>query len=130
MRFYQYRRLLYDVIGQSSYVLSSLKPESLICSDRCYTWLFQTPKVLAAESKCLEDAIRCGGLAPTKASCIKNILSLLLQKRGKLCLEYLRNLSMDEIKSELSNFKGIGPKTVISGSGNHYYFLIKNNSWT
>ncbi|OWM90470.1 putative DNA glycosylase At3g47830 [Punica granatum] len=68
--------------------------------------------VLAAEPRCIEDAIRCGGLAPTKASCIKNILTSLLEKRGKLCLEYLRDLSVDEIKAELSNFKGIGPKTV------------------
>lgn len=68
--------------------------------------------VLAADSKCIEDAIRCGGLAPTKSSCIKNMLSCLLEKRGKLCLEYLRDLSIDEIKTELSQFKGIGPKTV------------------
>ncbi|KAL4584976.1 hypothetical protein LXL04_009589 [Taraxacum kok-saghyz] len=68
--------------------------------------------VLAADSKCIEDAIRCGGLAPTKASCIKNMLSCLLEKRGKLCLEYLHDLSIDEIKTELSQFKGIGPKTV------------------
>ncbi|TYJ99137.1 putative DNA glycosylase [Cucumis melo var. makuwa] len=68
--------------------------------------------VLSAESKCIEDAIRCGGLAPTKASCIKNILSSLSKRRGKLCLEFLRDLSVDEIKAELSTFKGIGPKTV------------------
>ncbi|XAR72651.1 Uracil-DNA glycosylase [Bertholletia excelsa] len=68
--------------------------------------------VLAAELKSLENAIRCGGLAPTKAACIKNVLSCLLQKKGKLCLEYLRDLSVDEIKAELSQFKGIGPKTV------------------
>ncbi|KAM7475562.1 hypothetical protein LguiB_022805 [Lonicera macranthoides] len=68
--------------------------------------------VLGAESKCIEDAIRCGGLAPTKASCIKNMLNCLLERKGKLCLEYLRDLSIDEIKSELSHFKGIGPKTV------------------
>ncbi|KAK3030078.1 hypothetical protein RJ639_037626 [Escallonia herrerae] len=68
--------------------------------------------VLAAESKGIENAIRCGGLAPTKASCIKNMLSCLLDKRGNLCLEYLRDLSVDEIKAELSHFKGIGPKTL------------------
>ncbi|XP_052175937.1 putative DNA glycosylase At3g47830 isoform X2 [Diospyros lotus] len=68
--------------------------------------------VLVAESKSIENAIRCGGLAPTKASCIKNILSCLLEKRGKLCLEYLRDFSVDQIKAELSQFKGIGPKTV------------------
>ncbi|KAI3726946.1 hypothetical protein L1987_66753 [Smallanthus sonchifolius] len=68
--------------------------------------------VFAADSKCIENAIRCGGLAPTKAACIKNLLNCLLEKRGKLCLEYLRDLSVDEIKTELSQFKGIGPKTV------------------
>ncbi|KAK4264289.1 hypothetical protein QN277_025489 [Acacia crassicarpa] len=68
--------------------------------------------VLSAGATDVENAIRCGGLAPTKASCIKNVLSCLLERRGKLCLEYLRDLSLDEIKSELSLFKGIGPKTV------------------
>ncbi|XP_027123389.1 putative DNA glycosylase At3g47830 isoform X1 [Coffea eugenioides] len=68
--------------------------------------------VLAAEPNHIEDAIRCGGLAPTKASCIKSILNCLFEKRGKLCLEYLRDLSIGEVKAELSQFKGIGPKTV------------------
>ncbi|KAL7115186.1 hypothetical protein ACP275_04G169800 [Erythranthe tilingii] len=68
--------------------------------------------VLAAESKCIEDAIRCGGLAPTKSSCIKNLLSSLVERKGKLCMEYLRESSIDEVKAELSLFKGIGPKTV------------------
>ncbi|KAK8569353.1 hypothetical protein V6N13_046415 [Hibiscus sabdariffa] len=68
--------------------------------------------VLSAESKTLENAIRCGGLAPKKASCIKNVLSCLHERKGKLCLEYLRDMSIDEVKSELSNFKGVGPKTV------------------
>ncbi|KAF6159837.1 hypothetical protein GIB67_032921 [Kingdonia uniflora] len=68
--------------------------------------------VLAADTKYIENAIRCGGLAVTKASCIKNLLSGLLEKRGKLCLEYLRDMSIDEIKAELRGFKGIGPKTV------------------
>ncbi|XP_047983813.1 putative late blight resistance protein homolog R1A-3 isoform X3 [Salvia hispanica] len=68
--------------------------------------------VLEAESKHVEDAIRCGGLAPTKSSCIKNLLSVLLEKRGKLCMEYLREMSIEEVKAELSLLKGIGPKTV------------------
>lgn len=75
-------------------------------------FFFMMFKVLAAEAKLIEGAIRCGGLAPKKAACIKNLLSCLLEKRGKLCLEYLRDLSVDEIKEELSQYKGIGPKTV------------------
>lgn len=60
----------------------------------------------------MEDAIRCGGLAPTKSSRIKNLLRVLLEKRGKLCMEYLRELSVEEVKAELYLLKGIGPKTV------------------
>ncbi|VVB15859.1 unnamed protein product [Arabis nemorensis] len=69
-------------------------------------------QVLVAESKSIESAIRCGGLAPKKALCIKNIMNRLQNERGKLCLEYLRGLSVEEAKTELSQFKGIGPKTV------------------
>ncbi|KAJ4972608.1 hypothetical protein NE237_005782 [Protea cynaroides] len=68
--------------------------------------------VHAAESKCIENAIKCGGLAGRKASCIKNLLTTLLEKNGKICLEYLRDMSVDEIKAELCRFKGIGSKTV------------------
>ncbi|KAI9095375.1 hypothetical protein K1719_026409 [Acacia pycnantha] len=84
-------------------------------ADRCKKYQ-KLSKVLSAGTKDVENAIRCGGLAPTKASCIKNVLSCLLERRGKLCLEYLRDLSLDEIKSELSLFKGIGPKTLVSTS--------------
>ncbi|XP_042499456.1 putative DNA glycosylase At3g47830 [Macadamia integrifolia] len=68
--------------------------------------------VHAAESKCIENAIKCGGLAGRKASCIKNLLKALLEKNGKICLEYLRDMSVEEIKAELCHYKGIGPKTV------------------
>ncbi|KAG6432052.1 hypothetical protein SASPL_103625 [Salvia splendens] len=85
-------------------------------SDRAFASLrkaFPTwQHVLEAESKHVEDAIRCGGLAPTKSSCIKNLLSVLLEKRGKLCMEYLREMSIEEVKAELSLLKGIGPKTL------------------
>ncbi|KAL8057143.1 hypothetical protein ABFX02_04G165400 [Erythranthe guttata] len=57
--------------------------------------------ILAADPKCVEDAIRCGGLAPTKSSCIKNLLSSLLERKGKLCMEYLRESSIDEVSCVL-----------------------------
>ncbi|KAG5229933.1 DNA glycosylase [Salix suchowensis] len=55
----------------------------------------------------------CGGLAPTKAACIRNLLSSLMEKKGRLCLEHLRDLSVAEIKAELSHFKGIGVACVL-----------------
>ncbi|KAH7859035.1 hypothetical protein Vadar_030698 [Vaccinium darrowii] len=99
--------LVSTILSQNTTDLNSQKAFASLKSD-FPTW----EHVLAAESKALENAIRCGGLAPTKASCIKNLLSCLIEKKGKLCLEYLRELSVNEIKAELSQFKGIGPKTV------------------
>ncbi|XP_020259386.1 putative DNA glycosylase At3g47830 isoform X2 [Asparagus officinalis] len=69
-------------------------------------------QVLDADPKSLEGAIRCGGLAATKAARIKSILEAVRDKRGEFCLEYLRGLPVDEVKAQLSRFKGIGPKTV------------------
>ncbi|KAG6491625.1 hypothetical protein ZIOFF_046557 [Zingiber officinale] len=69
------------------------------------------------------EDFRCGGLAVTKAASIKNILRALKEKRGEICLEYLRSLSVDEIKAELSKFKGIGPKTMRQ-QGDLQYFRL------
>ncbi|KAE8797320.1 DEMETER-like protein 2 [Hordeum vulgare] len=69
-------------------------------------------QVVDEEGMGLEDAIRCGGLAATKAARIRAMLRGVREKRGAICLEYLRDLSVDEVKRELSQFKGIGPKTV------------------
>ncbi|XP_022727292.1 putative DNA glycosylase At3g47830 [Durio zibethinus] len=99
--------LVKTVLSQNTNELNSQKAFASLKS-AFPTW----EDVLTAESKRLEDVIRCGGLAPKKASCIKNVLSCLHERKGKLCLEYLRDLSIDEIKAELSNFKGVGPKTV------------------
>ncbi|PUZ61536.1 hypothetical protein GQ55_4G283700 [Panicum hallii var. hallii] len=68
-------------------------------------------QVVDEEGTRLEDAIRCGGLAATKAARIRAMLRGVRERRGKICLEYLRELSVDEVKRELSQFKGIGPKT-------------------
>ncbi|GAB2289549.1 hypothetical protein Dimus_023859 [Dionaea muscipula] len=99
--------LVSTVLSQNTTDVNSQRAFASL-KDAFPTW----EEVLAVEQKLIEDAIRCGGLAPTKASCIKNILTCLMERRGKLCLEYLRDLPVSEIKAELSSFKGIGPKTV------------------
>eukprot|EP00898_Chlorokybus_atmophyticus_P003471 jgi/Chlat1/4124/Chrsp269S03951 len=68
--------------------------------------------MLHADIKVVADAIRCGGLAETKAKRMQHILQELQRTRGKLSMDYLRELSNDEIKQELSRFPGVGPKTV------------------
>lgn len=69
-------------------------------------------QVHAADLRKVEDAIRCGGLAETKAKRIVNILDTIFKERGSICLEYVRSMTIDQIKAELSRFKGVGPKTV------------------
>ncbi|XP_078175242.1 DNA glycosylase superfamily protein isoform X1 [Carex rostrata] len=84
-------------------------------------------QVLDAESDVLEDAIRCGGLARTKAGRIKSILKTLKEKKGDFCLEYLRGLSIEVVKTELSQFKGIGPKTFLQVACVLMFYLQKND---
>eukprot|EP01147_Barroeca_monosierra_P009135 gene9135-1433_t len=72
------------------------------------TWM----DVLKADIKKLEDSIRSAGLAQTKAKRIKDILAILSKERGVPSLEYLRTMSNEDIKSELSRFNGVGPKTI------------------
>ncbi|BDA44814.1 Putative DNA glycosylase At3g47830 [Coccomyxa sp. Obi] len=69
-------------------------------------------EVLRAPSGKVEESIRMGGLAEIKTERIKAILATLLEERGKICMEYLREMSDDAIKAELSRFKGVGKKTV------------------
>ena len=60
----------------------------------------------------LQEAIHIGGLAPTKSARIHAMISTLQSERGSPSLEYLRDLTNDEVKSELQRFKGLGPKTI------------------
>lgn len=69
-------------------------------------------QVHTADPRKVEDAIRCGGLAETKAKRIVDILDTIFKERGSICLEYVRSMTVDQIKAELSRFKGVGPKTV------------------
>eukprot|EP00762_Andalucia_godoyi_P001340 ANDGO_04769.mRNA.1 Putative DNA glycosylase At3g47830 len=61
----------------------------------------------------LEESIRVGGLAPTKARRIKKLLDQLFESnRGELSLEHLRHSPTEEVVRELSQFDGIGPKSI------------------
>jgi endonuclease III len=60
----------------------------------------------------IEAAIRCGGLAKQKSVIIKRILNEIKDQCGSLDLSFLRTVPLAEAKEFLSNFKGVGPKTV------------------
>ncbi|GMH84514.1 hypothetical protein TL16_g09945 [Triparma laevis f. inornata] len=62
----------------------------------------------------VEGLIRVAGLATTRTERIFALLETLSaeQKSDAPSLEYLRDMSNDEVKKELGRFKGLGPKTI------------------
>ena len=68
--------------------------------------------VLAASETEIADAIRAGGLANQKARVIKELLAQIKQKHGKLNLKFLDKMPDEAARDYLTNFRGIGPKTV------------------
>jgi endonuclease-3 len=67
--------------------------------------------VLRASPGEIEEAIRPGGLGPTKAMRIGALLQEILSRRGSLDLSPLASLTLGEAKGWLESLPGIGPKT-------------------
>jgi endonuclease-3 len=75
--------------------------------------------VIESNVDAIEEAIRPGGLGPTKALRLKAILSEIAQRRartgarlgGSFDLSFLATLSLDEAKGWLESLPGIGPKS-------------------
>lgn len=59
----------------------------------------------------IKKLIKICGLADTKSKDIKSLLKQIKNERGKVNLDYLKNLSDEEVYKELTRFKGIGVKT-------------------
>jgi endonuclease-3 len=57
------------------------------------------------------EAIRPAGLANQKGPRIQNVLREITAQRGDLNLDFLNELSVEEIEEWLLSFKGVGPKT-------------------
>jgi endonuclease-3 len=67
--------------------------------------------VLAAPTAELVAAIRCAGLANTKAPRIKAILARLQSEQGRPSLKHLREMSNAAAMDYLLSLPGVGPKT-------------------
>ncbi|MDA0269463.1 MAG: endonuclease III [Chloroflexi bacterium] len=67
--------------------------------------------VLSAPIEAVEDAIRPGGLAPTKSRRLQALLTEVRERRPDWDLEFLRDLPLDEAKAWLTSLPGVGPKT-------------------
>jgi endonuclease III len=67
---------------------------------------------LRARTSTIAATIRSGGLANQKAAVIKSLLSQIKDEHGTLNLNFLHQLPAEEARKYLSQFRGIGPKTV------------------
>ena len=68
-------------------------------------------EVLEADVNQIASAVRIAGLAGQKSHAIKNFLTWLHTKYGKLDLEFLRDMDSEEATQILCQHKGIGIKT-------------------
>lgn len=59
----------------------------------------------------IADAIRCGGLADTKAARIREIVRRVIAERGAFDLSHLDRMTDDEARAWLNALPGVGPKT-------------------
>ena len=66
---------------------------------------------LGAETPRIEEAIRPGGLAPTKAVRIKSLLAEIVDRRGSFDLRFLGDMPLSEARAWLESLPGVGPKT-------------------
>ena len=69
-------------------------------------------KALRARTETIADTIRAGGLANQKAVVIKDLLRQLKDEHGTLDLSFLHDFDAQEAATYLSQFRGIGPKTI------------------
>ncbi len=61
----------------------------------------------------LENSIRVAGLASTRSKRIQTMLQMVMNEHdGNPSMEYLRAMTNEDIKRELSRFPGLGPKTI------------------
>ncbi|KAK0563158.1 hypothetical protein OC844_002341 [Tilletia horrida] len=66
--------------------------------------------VMDAPYEDVVDALRCGGLANTKARTIQNMLRETKERYGVLSLDHLHDAPDAQVMEELVSFKGVGPK--------------------
>ena len=68
--------------------------------------------VLRARESTLAETIRAGGLANQKAAVIRDLLRQIKERHGALTLAFLHEMPTPEAARYLSQFRGIGPKTI------------------
>jgi endonuclease-3 len=73
--------------------------------------LFPRWEEVPEAGEALEEAIRPAGLARQKAARIRQALRTIVERRGSLDLDFLREMPLEEAKGWLRSLPGVGPKT-------------------
>ncbi len=66
---------------------------------------------MTADVRRVEEAIKPGGLAPTKAPRIQALLAEVWRRRDSFDLSFLADLPLEEARAWLRSLPGVGPKT-------------------
>jgi len=67
--------------------------------------------ILKADPRKIQKAIHSGGLPGIKARRIKHVLREIKRRRGRLSIDFLRDIPAEDAMDFLRSIKGIGPKT-------------------
>jgi endonuclease-3 len=102
--------------AMSELVLTLLSQNTAdINSGRAFSRLLQRfptwQSVLDAPLSEVEDTIRPGGLAPTKAPRLQAMLAEIKQRTGGFDLRFLEDLPVDQAREWLRSLPAVGPKT-------------------
>ena len=104
----------YDPISEVVFTILS-QHTSDVNSERAFRQLMDNfgslEEVATGDVEFIAQSINVGGLARIKAPRIKEVLNLILERRGALELSFLRAMPLEEAKSWLRQLPGIGPKS-------------------
>jgi endonuclease-3 len=84
---------------------------SLRAYDRLVHRFESWDRVADADTRDVADAIRCGGLADSKAGRIQAVLRAIRAEHGAMTLDFLRRESDEAARAYLMSLPGVGPKT-------------------
>ena len=68
-------------------------------------------EVMHGDVRLIAESIQRGGLGHIKAPRIQAVLRRIIEERGSLDLEFLRDMPLQEAKAWLQKLPGVGPKT-------------------
>ena len=98
--------LVFTILSQHTSDINAERAERIL-EERFESW----EETAQADVREIEAAIQVSGLARQKAPRIQGTLRRILELRGELYLDFLRELPLAEAKAWLQSLPGVGPKT-------------------